>query len=264
MPDLNAIVEVIAKHLPPSADRVRICALDAPARAWAGALAAAHFVGVVDTGECDATLASRLRSIAPVKLRPGGRAIFLLADERRSLSEVAAIMQHAGFTRILTESVLDGAFILARGEPIAAASPDRNAEAARLGEGLRVAQAGDPLPRYLHLLVHQEPPSRGWEQPDLQSVTWHAATVRDMAQDRSVLLGFSSLVKAVAFMKPAVLAGAIPDINRLPRYRGEQVAGWGMAVLLNPAFEVLHVDPHFTFDATPLRIDPQSEEKLRE
>lgn len=264
MKDSAAVAELIAKHLPPSVDRVRICPLDAAARDWAAALAAGHFVGVVDAGECDATLASRLESIEPLNLRPGGRAIFLLSNEPRSLVELAAVLRQAGFTRILTEPVLDGAFILARGEPASHTSLDRNAEVAALGKAVIVVPAGGQLPRYLHLLVHQEPPKRGWEQIDPASITWDAITAHNRVTSQTVLIGFSSLVKAVAFMKPAVLAGAIPDINRLPRYRGETVSGWRVPILLNPTFEALKADPRFTLDAPALRIDPSLEDRLRE
>jgi len=260
---MSDIVELIAKHLPPSADRVRVRPLDMPARAWATALTAEHFVRLCDEGECDATLAADLALVSQVRLRPGGRAIFLLSGETRSLSDLAAILSEAGFTRILTEPVLGGAFVLARGEPRSDVA-DRSAEVAALGTDLTVARSVQPLPHYLHLLVHQEPPSRGWEQPDPASITWDAVTVRHKATGESVLLGFASLVKAVAFMKPAVLAGAIPNINKMPRYRGETVARWGVPVMVNPAFEVLREDHRYDFGSPPLRVDPRLEDKVRE
>jgi hypothetical protein len=89
-------------------------------------------------------------------------------------------------------------------------------------------------------------------------------TIRRKATDESVLLGFSSLVKAVAFMKPAVLAGAIPGVNTMPRYLGETAARWGIAVLVNPAFETLRDDSRYEFGSPPLRVDPRWEDKVRE
>jgi hypothetical protein len=79
-----------------------------------------------------------------------------------------------------------------------------------------------------------------------------------------VLLGFSSLTKAVAFMQAAVIADALVGINQLPRFRGHTVAAWRMPVLLNPAFDTLKSTTRFEFAAQPLRIDPRLEEKLRE
>ena len=88
--------------------------------------------------------------------------------------------------------------------------------------------------------------------------------VHDTIAGEPVLLGFSSLVKAVAFMKPAVLAGVIPQIGKMPRYRGETVAEWGLPVLLNPAFEMLREATRYDFESQPLRVDPRLEDKVRE
>jgi hypothetical protein len=263
MPTQDEIAAVVVKHLPPSVDRVRVRPLDAAARAWANALTRSYFVAIVDTGACDATLGTDLSLLPHVALRPGGRAIFLLASGRRSLSELAAILSDAGFTRILAEPVLGGVFTLVRGEPRLAAV-EHPAEISVQSDELLAPVAGDRLPRYLHLLVHQEPPLRGWEQPAPAAIVWDALTIRDRAGDRRLLLGFSSLVRAVEFMKPAAVSGAFPEVNKLPRYRGDTVAGWAMPVLLNPAFEALRADDRFAFDAPPLRVDPRLEDKLRE
>lgn len=263
MPELREMAQVIARHLPPSAERVRVCPLDAPSRAWAAALAAENFAVLCEEDECDATLAADLTLVSLVRLRPGGRAIFLLPGEARSLPDLAAILAEAGFTRILAEPVLGGAFTLARGEPRSTVL-DRPAEARAPGADLTSARPDQPLPRYLHLLVHQEPPARGWEQPGAASISWEAMTVRDRTNAQPVLLGFSSLVRAVAFMKSAVLESAIPNINKLPRYRGETVAGWGLPVMVNPTFEVLCADTQYEFGTPPLRVDPRLEDKVRE
>ncbi|HET7088544.1 MAG TPA: hypothetical protein VFL17_07840 [Anaerolineae bacterium] len=263
MADLQEIADLVAKHLPPSAERVRLRPLDERAREWAEAVAAATFAQVSDEGECDAALGAHLARLPGAALRPGGRAIFLLFGEARPPDELATALAEAGFVRILIEPVLDGAFILARGEPRSDV-PDRNALVAALGAELSVAPAGGPLPRYLHLLVRQTPPTRGWDPADSAPVTWEAMTVRDTASGESVLIGFSSLAKAVAFMKPAALAGALPDVNKLPRFGGETVAGWGMPVLLNPAFETLREELRFQFESPPLRVDPRMEDRIRE
>ena len=180
--ELYAIADLIAKHLPPSADRVRVRPLDATAREWMHGLARRHYVRACESGSCDATL---------------------------------------------------GADLVA-------------------------------LPRFLHLLVQQTPPARGWDQPDPASIRWQATTVRDTVAKRIMLLGFSSLVKAVGFMKPAAMAGAVQEVNKLPRYRGEVVAGWSMSVLLDPDFERLRENARFTFESEPLRVEPRLEDKIRE
>jgi hypothetical protein len=263
MAEPKIVADLIAKHLPPSVDRVRLRALDAASHAWVSALTAAHAVVLADAGECDATLAADLALIPQVKVRPGGRAIFLLASERRSLPELAALLGDAGFTRILVEPVLDGVFILARGEPLRTAREYPAGDAASEVD-FSVIRAGGQLPRYVHVLVRQEPPARGWEQLDPASIVWEAMTVNDAATGQVTLLGFSSLVKAVAFMKPAALAGAMPRVDKLPRYRGETVASWGVPVLLNPTFEALHSAARFAWGSPPLQVDPRAEDKIRE
>jgi hypothetical protein len=263
MADLQEIADLAAKHLPPSAERVRLRPLDERAREWAEAVAAATFAQVSDEGECDAVLGARLARLPDEALRPGGRVIFLLSEETRPLDELASVLAEAGFVRILVEPVLDGAFILARGEPRSEV-PDRSALVAALDTGLSVVPSGGPLPRYVHLLVRQTPPTRGWDSAGPTPVTWEAMTVRDTASGESVLIGFSSLTKAVAFMKPAALAGALPDVNKLPRFGGETVAGWGMPVLLNPAFETFREELRFQFESPPLRVDPRTEDRIRE
>jgi hypothetical protein len=263
MVELSEVAELIVKHLPPSAGRVQVQPLDAVARTWAEALTVNHFVDVCDDAGCDAALASDLALISQARLRPGGRVICLLSEETRSLSDLASILSNSGFVRILTEPVLGDVFILARGE-WSLATRDPNAEVGVLRGQLSVVPAGQPLPRYLHLLVHQEPSARGWEPATPTSVTWDALTLRDTLDGQSVLLGFSALVKAVAFMKPAVIAGVIPEVNKMPRYRGETVAAWRIPVLVNPAFEAIRGGTRYTFESQLLRIDPKLEDRIRE
>lgn len=52
-------------------------------------------------------------------------------------------------------------------------------------------------------------------------------------------MAFTSLVKAVAFMQPAVLAGLIHDVNQMGKFRRETVEAWGRPVLVNPALDDL-------------------------
>lgn len=262
MAEPHDIVDLIAKHLPPSAERVRVQALDDAAREWARLLTDRHAATVCDAGRCDAALGTTLAVLPRVSLRRGGRAIFLLAGETRSLPDLTAVLQAAGFHRLLTEPVLEGGYVLVRGELAVVA--DRESADAAPGGDWRIGSDTESLPRYLHLLVHQQPPSRSWEHIDPESITWEALTVRDVSTGERLLLGFSSLVKAVAFMKPAALAGAVPEVNKLPRYRGEVAAGWALPVLLDAAFERLRQDARYTLESEPVQVDPRLEDKLRE
>lgn len=264
MNDRISIPDLIAKHLPPSAGPARVQTLDASAQAWVDALHAAGSAVECDASDCDACVASELASIGRVTLRAGGRALFLLKNETRPLSALSASLEQAGLIHILVEALSDD-WVLARGErPPRAANPaTRLARVAALGDELTLL-SGEELPRFVHLLVHQEPDARGWEQSDLALLTWDALTLRDTSTSQTVLLGFSSLTKAVAFMQAAVLAAALVGINKLPRFRGDTIAGWHVTLLLNPAFETLKTTARFDFASLPLRIDPRLEDKLRE
>lgn len=261
--EARAVAELIAKHLPPSAERMRVRPMDSAAREWVQILAARHFVEAYDGDDADVALAGSISAIGPVRLRPGGRAIFILTNETRPLSKVASMLRRAGFIRILVEPALDGGIVLARGEPAMTAA-DRHAQTVQPGSDTVVIAPGQALPRYVFLLVHQEPNARGWETPDPASLTWDAVTVHDSALEQTVLLGFSSLVKAVAFMKPAALSSAIPIVNKMPRYLGETIAAWGLPVLLNPVFEAVSEAARFSFDSPAVRVDPRPEGKVHE
>ncbi|MER3514610.1 MAG: hypothetical protein C4310_09665, partial [Chloroflexota bacterium] len=96
-----------------------------------------------------------------------------------------------------------------------------------------------PHPLYLHLLITQKPNRPPWEKVSEEEIRWEAqvATERETGQD--VLLAFTSLVKAVAFMQPAILAGLIHDVNQMGKFRRETVEAWGRPVLVNPALDDL-------------------------
>jgi hypothetical protein len=54
-----------------------------------------------------------------------------------------------------------------------------------------------------------------------------------------VLLMFSSLLKAVAFMQAAILAGAIAGVNKVGKFPAEAARGWPLPLTLNPTFEAV-------------------------
>jgi hypothetical protein len=59
-------------------------------------------------------------------------------------------------------------------------------------------------------------------------------------------------VKAVAYMQPAVLAGAIVGVNKVAKFPAGAAAGWPLPLLLNPSFEALREAPA----GPPLRVEP--------
>jgi hypothetical protein len=197
MHEFPEAAHLILKHLPPSAGVPNVRALDERSRAWCAALAQIGDITLDSQHAVDATVASdmaRAEEAAPL-LRPHGRAIFIVPDSnRRTLQRSAEVLTAARLVRILTEVVLDGEFLFARGERPAEqtaatdpASPIAQAEASQID----VLGPDEAVRRYrhLHLFVRQQPPSRGWDDMS-PNVTWHALTLHDQALRCAVLLAF--------------------------------------------------------------------------
>jgi hypothetical protein len=83
-------------------------------------------------------------------------------------------------------------------------------------------------------------------------VTWQAATVVPAPGEGPRLLAFSALVKAVAYMQPAVLVGALVGVNKVAKFPAAAAAGWPLPLLLNPSFEALRGTPA----GPPLTVEP--------
>lgn len=263
MPELLDITTLILKHLPPSASIPNIQACDERSHRWGLALEQQGHITLADDRPSDGVLASEISSAteAASRLRPNGRAIFLVPHTADVSPEaVAQTLTAAGLVRILAEVVLNDAYLLARGERPTEhfRTTDRIAAIAQTApnaiDAVAITAAAQQY-RSLHVLVRQDPPARGWNeaQPNL---TWHAFTVREAQTDRVALLAFTALVKAVAFLQPAVIAGAIQTVNKLPRYEMDQFLKWNLPLIVNPTFEVLHEDQRFDFQSPPLEIDP--------
>ncbi len=270
MPELLEITHLILKHLPPSADVPNVHACDERSRRWSMALERQGQITLNDQQMIDSVLASDLSFVeeAARRLRPNGRAIFLVPSALEVSSEAAVqTLTAAGLVRILTEAVLDEAYFLARGERPTEQPHPVDRIAAIAGSALDVVELLEPERaagqyRALHLLVQQNPPARSWDER--VAITWRASTVREVRTDRRVLLGFTSLVKAVAFMQPAVLAGVIHNVNKLPRYEPVYLIKWGLPVIVNPAFERLRADPRFAWEAPALELEPAAALKSHE
>jgi hypothetical protein len=228
---------VFARHLPPSAELPHVLALD-PATA-AELAAPAHVTTATDLaaappGPYDAIAGRRLATPAELaqmaqRLRPGGRLILAAPAEPQAL---LAALSGAGLIHCLVET--EGALTLYRGE--------RPPEGGSLARAQKLASAGPAAPaapRFLFLLVTQTPNTPAWKLAPGERVTWHAATLIVAGQAEPRLLAFSSLAKAVAFMQPAILAGAIIGVNKVAKFPAASAAAWPLTPLLNARFEEL-------------------------
>lgn len=260
---MRQFIEAAAKHLPPSASRLRLIDLDGVAGDILLTLRDDLHLTRMDTnstawrlpsGSMDAVIGvdtalerPLLESILAV-MRPGGRMI-LIHREGEPDGQFVSVLEAAGFTRILVEAAVENQGVLIRGE-----KPHRTVDtAARIQQ---TASLDDDLieqaaytGRYLFLLIRQLPNKPVWKLAPEEQIEWRAAVLRQDGAYR--LLAFSSLPKAVSWMQTAVMRGWIRDVNKVAKFRKEAAFDPGLTLLLNPAHEI--------FDAALLdfiQIDP--------
>lgn len=262
--DSRHFIEVMARHLPPSASAMQLVDINgrcgmilAESRedleiqsALPQALAQLPASSIDAVAAFDTRLSDNLLSCTLEILRPGGRFIAVLSNE--SVDEIwVRLLRSHGYVRILVEAAVDGLGVLMRGEK--AHQTDDTLQ--RIGA---VAIADDDLldlasyrGRYLHLLIRQSPNKPVWQLRSDENISWHALSMQDDARHR--LLAFSSLPKAVGFMQQAVLAGATHDINKVGKFNKDTALAWPWDLLLNPKPELLQDSQH-----SWLVIDPES------
>ena len=262
-------VAVMAKHLPPSAARLRLGDLDGRCGALLREMRA-DIVGERLAAEqpqlwglppdsidavvaYDLELNAALHQAVLAALRPGGR--FIAVQPGGSVSESAFHgLQAQGYVRVLVEAALDGIGVLLRGE-----KAHQSADTRQRIQGVAAAD-GDRLDlrafkgRYVHLLVRQTPNKPVWKLRAGEKIGWQA-----LALPGGALLGFSSLPKAVGFMQAAVLGGGLHGINKVGKFSRATALGWAGGVRLNPTWDALAAGD-FVFVA----VDPAAAEAADE
>ncbi len=228
-------LQIILKHLPPSGATLRLLDLagmldddlrpDLKIETVDGPSAADRYDAVV---ACDqwpdaALLADGLRS-----LRPGGRLI-LLESQGQAEQRLVDLLESAGYTRILIESLAAGGVLLRGEKP--------HTQQRTLDRIQQTAAQPEIRGPYVHLLIQQRPNKPVWTLRPGEAVEWRAVAVEQAGETH--LLGFSSLPKAVAFMQPAVLAGLVRDVNKVGKFSRETASTWPLPLRLNPAVEDL-------------------------
>jgi hypothetical protein len=258
-------IEVMAKHLPPSAATLQLLDVGGTAGATLAEIRAdLNIASVCDSPThwqlsndsldaiiaYDYILSREFLSVAMAALRPGGRLIVANPHDRISEAWVKTF-ENAGYTRILVELALDG--ILLRGEKphIEQSTHDRIQQVATYDANLLDLAAYNG--RYVHLLIRQTPNKPSWKLTSDKDIEWQAVAVHN--DGIPTLLAFSSLPKAVAFMQPAVLAGHIRDVNKVAKFSRETVREWAVPVLLNPTIETIE-----SRTVLLLSVDPQTAE----
>lgn len=244
-------IEEIVKHLPPSASTLRLLDVDGAAgdalreartdlevvTAWEQGVESVD--AVVAYG---AALDAARLSAALSALRPGGRLIMLDPDGEPQEAQVQTL-EGAGYTRILVGPGLECPTVtgvLMRGEK-PHTTEDTHARvqiAARQDDSHAGADLAAFNGRYVHLLVRQSPNKPVWALKPDEVIEWKAAALTG-EDGTPTLLAFSSLPRAVAFMQPAVLRGAIKDVSKVAKFSKATAQTWTERVLLNPDIAVL-------------------------
>lgn len=229
IPHLPAVV--FAKHLPPSAGKPRVLALDERAAAELPDETELTRGGPETSGKFDAVVGyaapDELENLR-LRLRPGGR---LILAQRADPQLLLTALTSAGFIHCLVETV--GEYTLYRGE-----RPPHGSSVERI-QTLNSNSLPSP---FIFLLITQTPNKPAWTPLAVaphEKLEWRAATVIDPATGQPALLAFSSLVKAVAFMQAAILAKWIGGVNKVGKFRGEAARTWALPFLLNPKFDDL-------------------------
>lgn len=227
---------MFAKHLPPSAGLPRVLRLNLEATALPEVETAQ------DGDVCDAVIGhAPPENLAQWfhRLRPGGRLILAWQADAPALLDA---LTQAGFIHCLVEPHPAG--VLYRGER----PPVGDAQAR-----LQQLNAHPAVTPFVFVLVTQTPNRPAWQLTAADNIVWQAVTRLALEDHQPRVLGFSALVKAVAFMQTAIRNNLIHGINKVGKFRREVAAQWPHPVWLNPAVETvracapgpgLTVDPH--------------------
>jgi hypothetical protein len=241
-----------AKHLPPSLDVPRVLVLDSASAANLPTDLNLTFPQGDDTpsGPFDAILGTNPKpSLLELYqlLRPGGRLILasLDKDPQSQLNN----LNESGFIHCLVET--EEGVTLYRGERPPLGTPIERTEA--LVSTVPSLQSELKNLKYVFLLVAQTPNKPAWRLAEGEKITWQAATLLGEQNETPILLAFTSLVRAVKFMQPAVLAQKFKGINKVGKFPSAIAQTWQLPLRLNPEFDDLR-------DATPgprWEVDPQ-------
>jgi SAM-dependent methyltransferase len=265
---MQEFVEVMLKHLPPSASELRLldiggmvgdklAAVRNDLVVTVASLYIPHWTFPDDSVDAvvayDVLLSDSLLAAVLKVMRPGGRLIVVHPANAVDPAYVQTL-ENAGYVRILVEPALyPPSGVLIRGEKVhtTADTLERVEQvAARDSDTLDLE---DYRGRYVHLLVQQTPNKPVWKLTPDEVITWHATTVE--RENQAYLLAFSSLPKAVSFMQAAVMGDFIRDVNKVAKFSKETAHTWTTPLLLNPTLESVQSNT-----VNHIAIDPQTAE----
>lgn len=251
----RTLIQTMTKHLPPSASTLHILDVEGAAGAILSegradlAVTAVHgdpSAWHVEPNFYDAVVAfdrptdARFLDAVMRAMRPGGRMILMDVSDAPAADSVATL-ENAGYTRILVETGIECPLPIGR---LMRGEKPHITDDTLTRVKVASDQDGDLLDlaaysgRYLHLLIRQTPNKPVWKLTSDDVIAWTTAALTD--QDMPVVLAFSSLPKAVAFMQPAVLNRQITDVNKVAKFSLITAQKWTFAVMLNPTAEAIN------------------------
>ena len=243
-------VDAMAKHLPPSSSILRLVDINGQAGDILSRRRSDLALQVLSSDQVDAwtladnsvdavvaynvTLDTVLLDHVLRRMRAGGRFIAVLSSASVS-EEYVQLLAKQGYVRILVEPAVDDLGVLVRGEKahITDDTLSRIQEVARADADMLDLTSFKG--RYVHLLIQQTPNKPVWKLRPDEKIQWQAVAIQ--GDNERILLGFSSLPKAVGFMQPAVVDGHIKDINKVGKFSKETASNW--AVMLNPTLDMI-------------------------
>lgn len=265
-------IDAMAKHLPPSASHLQLIDVNGQAGQWLAQRREDLKIIVrnsdaleqwgIDESAIDAVVAYDLPLEIPFLeqvlyvMRPGGRLIIVLPDEHVSESYVQTL-EKQGYIRILVESAVDDLGVLIRGEKphLTDDTLQRIQQVAIMDADLLDIQSYNG--RYVHLLIQQSPNKPVWKLEAGEAIRWQSVAIK--SDEKPILLGFSSLPKAVGFMQPAVVEGVIKDINKVGKFSKQTALTWEWSVLLNPTLDSISGKPLSLIDIDPFTAETPDE-----
>lgn len=263
-------IDAMAKHLPPSASQLNLLDIDGHAGEILSHRRKDLHVRTISRGAIhdDSLANASIDSVVAYDILPdvnllvrvlelmraGGRLIIVLPSADVSDTYVK-LLENQGYVRILVEPAVDGLGVLIRGEKVH--TSEDTLERIQL-----VATSDDDQltlssfrGRYVHLLIQQTPNKPVWKLQADETIRWHAVAID--GDEQVIVLGFTSLPKAVGFMQPAVIDGLIYDINKVGKFSKETIMAWdhSQTILLNPTVDAIRQLP-----LTRIEIDPATAE----
>jgi hypothetical protein len=243
------LIETIIKHLPPSASspqvldvngmtgdllsqlRPDVCIIPVSGDVSAWQFAQNQFDAVI---AMEYILNDRfLRMVLPI-LRHGGRLIIANSRASMTLAQYGNRLETMGYVRILIEDIpLESSKgVLMRGEKAHITDDTHQRIQTVARNEAEFIPLSDYTGRFVHILIRQTPNKPPWRLSPDDIIQWDAVTINGM------IIGFSSLPKAVSFMQPSVLMNKLYGVNKVAKFTRDRVHDWGRAVIINPPLTI--------------------------